>query len=307
MYKKPEPLPDPMPRPAFLSDDPILILQFLLDAFNEGVGCGLVTLVSISGGSAKAIGAQMAVRADGLFCGYVSGGCVEAVVAREVMIAIKHGGDRLLHLGEGSPFFDIRLACGGAIRLAIHVLRDDKAVRSVLDCVSRRHSAALVYDARQQKLDAVIGQRQAVWREDGFVLPYSARLRVLLAGQPVALSAVSDVAIAAGYQVMVLPDRVQQTDMDCETAVVLLQHDIAQELPLLLLALESPAFYIGALGSARMHERRCAALKALGVDDASLERIHAPIGLFPKARDARSLALSIVADIAVTRSVVPTN
>ena len=103
----------PEPRAAFLSDDAIDILAFAADALDQGHAAALVTLVEIRGGAARAIGAQMAVRGDGLYCGYVSGGCTEAAVAADAVIALHKGMDRNLKLGEGSPFFDIGLPCGG--------------------------------------------------------------------------------------------------------------------------------------------------------------------------------------------------
>src|SRR5690606_16603641 len=103
------------PRAAFLSDDAIDILAFAAQSMAEGHAAALVTLVEICGGAARAIGAQMAVREDGLYCGFVSGGCTEAAVAAEAVIALQKGLDRNLRLGEGSPFFDIVLPCGGGI------------------------------------------------------------------------------------------------------------------------------------------------------------------------------------------------
>lgn len=76
-------LPDspPMPRRAFLTDDCEVILRFAAERVEYNRGSALVTLVEISGGAARAIGAQMAVHGDGAFCGFVSGGCTEAAVA----------------------------------------------------------------------------------------------------------------------------------------------------------------------------------------------------------------------------------
>jgi hypothetical protein len=50
---------------------------------------------------------------DGGYWGFVSGGCTEAAVASEAIAALRVGHDRFLKLGEGSPFFDIVLPCGG--------------------------------------------------------------------------------------------------------------------------------------------------------------------------------------------------
>lgn len=53
---------------------------------------------------------------DGLSCGLVPGGCVEAAVAAEAIEAIRAGSDRMLVLGDGSKFFDIVLPCGDMSR-----------------------------------------------------------------------------------------------------------------------------------------------------------------------------------------------
>ena len=91
-------------------------------------------------------------------------------------------------------------------------------------------------------------------------------------------------------------------EIDADTAVALLYHDIDLERTVLQAALAASPFYIGALGSGRTHARRCEALLALGHTREDTDRIRAPIGLFPKARDAGSLALSILSEIAAIRS-----
>ena len=66
---------------------------------------------------------------------------------------------------------------------------------------------------------------------------------------------------------------------DARTAVVTLAHDPKLDDPALAVALASEAFYVGALGSRRTHEKRLARLRARGVTDAQLQRLHAPVGL----------------------------
>lgn len=102
----------------------------VVDAIAQGHRAALATLVEIGGRAARRLGAQMAIREDGGYCGYLSGGCVEAGVATEARKAIAAAGERTLLLGKGSPFFDLQLPCGGGITVAIHVLRtaDEVAV-----------------------------------------------------------------------------------------------------------------------------------------------------------------------------------
>jgi xanthine dehydrogenase accessory factor len=293
----------PEPGAAFLSDDAMDILAFAAKSMTEGYAAALVTLVEIHGGAARAIGAQMAVREDGLYCGFVSGGCTEAAVAAEAMLALQKGLDRNIRLGEGSPFFDIVLPCGGGITLAIHVLRDAAVLHHALMALQRRIPVRLRYDGGARALALEAGEGKTGWDGDVFVRAYRPRERLVLAGTGLETGAVVQVAAASGYEVLLL-DRGKvpaEDQLDRDTAIALLFHDIDRELALLECALASNAFYIGALGSRRTHGKRCAALRHHGYGDADLARIKAPIGIFDKARDARTLALSIVADVAQAR------
>ncbi len=84
---------------------------------------------------------------------------------------------------------------------------------------------------------------------------------------------------------------------DARTAVVTLSHDPKFDDPALVTALGSGAFYIGALGSKRTHEKRRARLLAAGLTEADLARIHAPVGLDIGARSPAEIALSIMAEM----------
>jgi xanthine dehydrogenase accessory factor len=88
---------------------------------------------------------------------------------------------------------------------------------------------------------------------------------------------------------------------DARTAIVTLTHDPKLDDPALDRALKSNAFYIGALGSRKTHAARLGRLRELGHDEASLERIHAPVGLNIAAVTAPEIALSIVAEIVAVR------
>jgi xanthine dehydrogenase accessory factor len=92
--------------------------------------------------------------------------------------------------------------------------------------------------------------------------------------------------------------------IDADTAIALLQHDLDLEMPVLHAALNANPFYVGALGSSRTHERRVRRLRDLGHSQAAIDCIKAPIGLFGRARDAQSLALSVTADIAACRQML---
>jgi len=88
---------------------------------------------------------------------------------------------------------------------------------------------------------------------------------------------------------------------DLGTAIIVLTHDDKFDLPLLKAALESDAFYIGALGSRRNQERRRGLLLEAGVPERDLERISGPAGLDIGAESPAETALSMLAEMLAVR------
>jgi xanthine dehydrogenase accessory factor len=92
-----------------------------------------------------------------------------------------------------------------------------------------------------------------------------------------------------------------QVAPDHQTAIVVLTHDDKFDEPALIGALETEAFYIGALGSRRNQERRRERLLEAGVEESALERIMGPSGLDIGADTQEETALSILAEILAVR------
>jgi xanthine dehydrogenase accessory factor len=90
--------------------------------------------------------------------------------------------------------------------------------------------------------------------------------------------------------------------LDHQTAVVVLTHDDKFDEPALMAALESEAFYVGALGSRRTTERRRERLLEAGVAETALDRIMGPCGLDIGADTQEETALSILAEILAVRA-----
>ena len=106
-----------------------------------------------------------------------------------------------------------------------------------------------------------------------------------------------DVALLQDWPHDVLP----RLHLDSSTAVALLSHDPKIDDQALLAALRSDCFYIGALGSRRTHAKRLERMRAAGVSDNDLTRIHAPIGLAIGAASPPEIAVSVIAEIVATR------
>lgn len=97
-------------------------------------------------------------------------------------------------------------------------------------------------------------------------------------------------------------EQVERGLVDSRTVVCVLTHDSKFDVPLLEVALRGPAMaYIGAMGSRRTHEDRLERLRAAGLTDAELERLHSPVGLDLGSRTPEETAVSIAAEIIATQ------
>jgi xanthine dehydrogenase accessory factor len=156
-----------------------------------------------------------------------------------------------------------------------------------------------------------------------FVHPHNPPLRLIIIGAVHIAQALVPMAMTLGFAVTVVDprrawatadrfpgitlihewtdDAMAALDPDARTAVVTLTHDPKLDDPALEVALKSPAFYVGALGSRRTHAKRVARLTDLGVSPEALARIHAPIGLDIEAVTAAEIGLSIIAEIVAVR------
>jgi xanthine dehydrogenase accessory factor len=102
-----------------------------------------------------------------------------------------------------------------------------------------------------------------------------------------------DVKVIAEWPDVALP----LLGVDRYTAFIALTHDPKIDDPALAHALSRDCFYIGALGSKKTHARRLDRLKAGGISEAALARIHAPIGLPIGAVSPSEIAVAIMAEI----------
>jgi xanthine dehydrogenase accessory factor len=136
--------------------------------------------------------------------------------------------------------------------------------------------------------------------------------------------ALSAIAKALGYRTIVIDPRrlfgsqerfphvdqlIQEWPQDAfskikltrSTCVAMLTHDPKIDDPALKIVLDSPVFYIGALGSRKTQESRRQRLLADGLSPAQLDRIHGPVGIDLGAKTPDEIALSVMAEIISVR------
>ncbi len=278
----------------------------------------LITIVGLDGPFSRPLGAQLAVAGDKRFAGSISGGCLEQALTEEAQIAMRDGTCRVLRYGRGSPYLDVRLPCGGGIDLHVDPSPDRALLQRAVEIGRVRSAFALGFNTSAQLSTLRLIEGGADTRPNEFVRHYTPQLRILLAGRGWEIVAMSQMAQTANVELVVASQEAATLEfcrpyanrlvrlktpaagpalpLDEHTAVACLFHEHEWEAPLLLDALRSPAFYVGALGSRQTHQRRVDALRELGAGPDDIARLTGPIGLFA-SHDPRSLAVSALAEI----------
>jgi xanthine dehydrogenase accessory factor len=102
-----------------------------------------------------------------------------------------------------------------------------------------------------------------------------------------------DVSLMAEWPEDVIP----RIGLDPFTALAALTHDPKIDDSALAAALSAGCFYVGALGSRKTHGKRLERLRTLGLDDRTLGRIHAPIGLAIGAQSPAEIAVAVLGEV----------
>ena len=300
----------------------------------------MARVVSTRRSAPRPVGSKLIVSEHGEMAGSVSGGCVESEVVEAAREVLAGGAPRVLTYGISDDLaLSVGLPCGGEIDVwvdepdpklleqLIEISRDEQRAVYLVDLDDGTQQ--LMRDGDSDVADELIrsGHSKIVEVEGRRVFAdvFGPPPRLLVYGAVDTADALCTAARAIGWHTIVadargrfatrerLPnaddvmvawpeDALAQVVPDHTTAIVVLTHDDKFDVPMLIGALESEAFYIGALGSRRNQERRRERLLEAGVDQAALERISGPAGLDIGAHTPAETALSILAEVLAVRT-----
>ncbi len=278
----------------------------------------LAIITDISGPSYRPLGAMMAVFADQTIVGTLSSGCVESDIVLHALDALKDDCLKTILYGAGSPYADIQLPCGGGLEITLI----PQPNQGVLEKICEKHKArkTTVLSANL-KTGAILTKASGGTERvgDAFNIQIEPELYFYVFGKGPEATTFAGLVQSAGYPNLLLsPDEesllIAQSSgshtqhlksahfpkdlkPDAHSAILLFFHDHEWEPQILHHAASTDAFYIGAQGSKRAADARTLELEALGLSESERERIKGPIGLIPSARDARKLAVSVLADV----------
>lgn len=303
----------------------------LSDWLAAGKSCWLCTIISTFGSSPRPVGSLLACNEDGLYCGSLSGGCVEddlrdSINKRELATSkpekIKYGVtvEDVQRLG---------LPCGGTLEVVIEPISPDQhsLYADLADRISRRQLVTRVVDLDSGATHLEDADTFQPLFIDGNTLhhTYGPSFQLLLIGAVQVAYYLASMARALDYQVEVCDPRKELVDntmidnapvinampddwlrgknLDQQTAVIALCHDPRIDDMALMEALQnSDAFYIGAMGSARTSAARRERLEQLDISKEQIAKLHAPVGLSIGSKTPPEIAIAILAELTSLRA-----
>lgn len=291
----------------------------------------LVTVARTWGSAPRPPGAWMALRDDGLVQGSVSGGCIEDdLIYRMRAGEFSGSGMQLVRYGvtqdEAHRF---GLPCGGTLELVIEEAPDLGALAQMAERIAAGQlvQRRLLLAQGRVEIDGGRAGNTLSWDGETLLTQHGPAWRLLLVGAGQISRFLAPMAQALGYQVFIcdpreeyagewdvpgttllagMPDDVVlELRLDPHSAVVALTHDPKLDDMMLLEALKSPAFYVGALGSAVNNAKRRERLREyFDLSQAELERLHGPVGLPIGSRTPPEIAVSILAEMTAVKNAV---
>ena len=250
------------------------IYQAISDIEKNNGSAALCTVVKSEGSTPRHVGSKMLVYPDGKFIGTVGGGDLEHRVLDEAWMAISDGEPRLLHYNMADPSRGDPGVCGGQVEVFVEPILPTPTVV----VIGAGHvGKAVVHLAKW------LGFRVAVSDDrEEFCNPET-------------------VPGADSYHPVPMEKLGEQISINKRTFLILTTRGSNVDAAGLPALLDSPAAYIGVIGSKRRWATTVKALKDKGISEELMSRVHSPMGIELEAETPEEIAVSIMAEVLMIR------
>jgi len=299
------------------------VLQSAISWLQDGKRVALATVVQTWGSSPRPVGSWLAIREDGQVVGSVSGGCVEDDLIRRVQTEIlTRTSPELVKYGVSKDeAVRFGLPCGGTLQLLVEPRPELAILEAIMSGIKKRSIVLREVNVLTGQSTLSIGNRstQFQFSNEKMQTIYGPRWRMFIIGAGQLSLCLASFALTSDFDITIIdpreeyaegigsegiqfiqgmPDDVmQELGVDSHTAIVALTHDPKIDDLALIDALQSEAFYVGALGSHTNTQKRKERLREFNLSTEQLERLHGPVGLAIGALTPPEIAVSIVAEV----------
>ncbi|MDX3987987.1 MAG: XdhC family protein [Achromobacter sp.] len=312
-----------------MTDINILVLRQAMAWQQAGIPAWLFTVVRTWGSSPRPAGSIMAMNAQGAVVGSVSGGCIEDDLADRVR-ALGDDAHLPVLMRYGVLADDARrfgIPCGGTVQLLMERIGAHSLLPELLQaCVERRCVTRTVdLSSGHTRLQGAQPDIAPQLTDATLTVGFGPTARLIVIGAGDTSRYLCQIALTLGFEIIVcdpreshqgdwaqdgitftreMPDDViLRVQPDARTAVVALTHDPKLDDLALIDALQSNAFYVGAIGSRKNSEQRRARLREyFDLTDADLHKLRGPAGVFIGSKTPAEIALSIMAEVVAAKN-----
>jgi xanthine dehydrogenase accessory factor len=308
----------------------ITVLRQLFAWRSEGKKAVLVTVIRTWGSSPRPIGSIMALCEDSRVVGSISGGCIEDDLIRQHLEANVFDEKLPKKMQYGITADEAHrfgLPCGGTLELMLEYNPTADDLGELIKRLSHGHLVARHLELSTGNVSLVTTEQPAelVITEAYLINTFGPEFRMLIIGAGQMSEYLATMALFNGFSVMVCDPRqeyignwsvlgvainhgspddvVTQFKPDSRTCIVALTHDPKLDDLALLEALETEAFYVGAIGSRRNNATRKMRMKEhFGHTDSSLEKLKGPIGIYIGSKTPAEIAVSVMAEVLAVKN-----
>lgn len=252
----------------------MLIFRRLAELESKGGVAALATIIQTRGSVPRHSGSKMLIFPDGSIEGTIGGGEMEGQVIEEGLAALRDGKARIRSYAFNGPGEDSVGVCGGEIEVFVEPIRTNPT----LVVIGGGHVGAAV-------------AHLADWL--GF--------RVVISDDRPEFASTDAFPEANQIHFGQMADLPSQLEINENTYLVLTTRGVDVDVPGLPALLETPAAYIGVIGSRRRWETTSRELLNQGVSQDVLARVRSPIGLELNAETPEEIAVSILSEIIMLR------
>lgn len=313
------------------------VMEALLAWLRAGKAVHLATVLQSYGSSPRPPGSLLVVGPEGATVGSLSGGCVEDALIEDLTVGrrvLTHP-ERLDFGLTEEDTAQLGLPCGGHLQILLEPLAPTAAIIEGFETIV----AAL--HARQTVLREITLGAPGAFTVTAPATPgptlelpeaegstplrhrYGPGWQLFVIGAGMVSRYLAEMAQALDFRVTVCDPRQPMLDnwhvagvralcqmpddairaeaSDARTAIVALTHDPRIDDMGLMEALETNAFYVGAMGSSRTSASRRARLAELAVPEEALAKLHAPVGLPIGSKTPPEIAIAILAELIQAR------
>jgi xanthine dehydrogenase accessory factor len=251
------------------------LYQEIVELRRQGVRAALATIIARKGSTPRKDAAKMLIYEDGRQMGSIGGGCMEAEVCREAMMALRSERPKLLSFDfTEEDAEESALLCGGVMEVYVEPILPDPTL-FIFGAGHVGQAVASIARTLGFKI-AVVDDRIKYANSERF--PQADDFYVNSWEEVFASLPVND----SSY--LLIATRGHKYDLSC-----------------LRYAIQTPARYIGLLGSRRKTKLLYEALEREGIDPACFQRVFAPVGLEIGSETPEEIAVSIAAELVAVR------